>query len=1096
MTRPIRSRRSNVLLPLTLAFIATIMGVPVHATVEVPDVPLQSAARVPPNIMFILDDSSSMTYLAMPEEVTRDRDLGNTPRHRSYVNNTIYYNPAVNYRGWQQANGIEMADTPETNAFSDQSLASGDINLRNSDQTFFIPNRANPTQDSHYDRYILRSGGGVRYCPGGTSCVAKTGSLTWSSVDADGNAVTITRTEAQERQNFANWYSYHRTRMKAAKAGAASAFSGLQQQDAYRVGFTTIWGPNAGAKNEEFLIPVNSNNGLFQNVAAEGGTPASTNRDTWFSRLFAAKGQSNTPLRSALQRVGEYYSRTDDDGPYGGLKDTQKNQLKCRQNFAILTTDGFWNADADFSIGNIDNEDGQVISRTSGTEKIEYKPVAPYKDGHSSTLADVAMHYWKTDLRLDMDNIVPVATAKDAFWQHMVTFGISIGLKGTIDQTSVAEVLTQGVTKGGASINWPDPTDTFDAERIDDLLHAAVNGHGEFIAAANPKAFADGLRAALGKIDQQTSSRSNLSANSTSLNAGSRVYQASYVGGAWTGRLDAFDAVKLAAKAPDALDWTASIPATGRKVYTDGGNFPTGTAQTALGSDVTDYIKGVRTKEGPAGTSGAFRIRSSLLGDIVHSSPVFVEGKVPPVGTDDTDDTVYVGANDGMLHAFDAESGKERFAYVPSGVNLANLAELTSQDYKHHFFVDGPIVVSDRSQTRTTTHPNGRNILVGTLGRGGKGIYALDVTDVESFGQSNVLWDLGGSEVDADMGYAIGNPIVVRLNSGDLGVIIPSGVSDDDPAIGSDKTILFVYNLETGDQVAKIDTGVDSGGLFSPRGWDDDGDGTVDFVYAGDLAGNLWKFDLSASDENLWSVVGDKPLFTAVVSGRAQPITGGVSISIDPATFTRWVFFGTGRLLSDADLDDRSVQSIYGVMDDDDEATITRGDLQQRSIISEGTDAVGRNLRGFEETGPLADDKLGWYVDLLDPPDGVAEGERIVGVPQTLAGVLLLTSGMPSKDACEPDGSGFVYAMDAYTGTSTSQQFFKIDVNGDGKVDASDKLGGNQVGGVGLDVGMIGDAIVQGDVLTAGGTKGKNDSLPINNPIARGRISWREINEE
>src|SRR5690606_33651063 len=89
-----------------------------------------------------------------------------------------------------------------------------------------------------------------------------------------------------------------------------------------------------------------------------------------------------------------------------------------------------------------------------------YAPVAPYKGANSPTLADVAMHYWKTDLRTDLLNIVPTSTLNPAFWQHMVTFGISIGLAGTVDQTSVKQVLDKGgVSKGGVDLSdWPDPT--------------------------------------------------------------------------------------------------------------------------------------------------------------------------------------------------------------------------------------------------------------------------------------------------------------------------------------------------------------------------------------------------------------------------------------------------------------------------------------------------------------------------------------------------------------------------------------------------------------------------------------------------------------
>src|SRR5690606_3690967 len=160
----------------------------------------------------------------------------------------------------------------------------------------------------------------------------------------------------------------------------------------------------------------------------------------------------------------------------------------------------------------------------------QYEPALPYRDGasisRSNTLADVAMRYWKHDLVPDMSNIVPTTNANPAFWQHMVTFGISIGLKGTLDQSSVQEVLAAGgPRKDGAAVNWPAPA-ADSVNNIDDLLHAAVNGRGTFLSAGNPEEFSTGLSAALAAIVERTGSFSNVAANSTALDAGSRVFQA------------------------------------------------------------------------------------------------------------------------------------------------------------------------------------------------------------------------------------------------------------------------------------------------------------------------------------------------------------------------------------------------------------------------------------------------------------------------------------------------------------------------------------------------------------------------------------------
>src|SRR5690606_38570510 len=170
----------------------------------------------------------------------------------------------------------------------------------------------------------------------------------------------------------------------------------------------------------------------------------------------------------------------------------------------------------------------------------QYTQAAPYKDGNSDTLADVAMKYWKTDLRTDLENNVPSGWSKvagendqidrdPAFWQHMVTFAISIGLKAKSGLSSVSEVTT--------ATTWAAPGND-DVDNIDDLLHAAVNSRGTFVSASSPKAFSDGLTAALAKIDERTASFSNVGASdSTQLNTGTRIFTGSYVAGRWTGLL-------------------------------------------------------------------------------------------------------------------------------------------------------------------------------------------------------------------------------------------------------------------------------------------------------------------------------------------------------------------------------------------------------------------------------------------------------------------------------------------------------------------------------------------------------------------------------
>lgn len=1099
----IRSR----FIPVLAALLATMLALPVNAAVEVPLVPPGSGNGIPPNILFIMDDSGSMSYPTMPGS-TRTGNMRNNYSHKSFVHNVLHYNPSIDYQAWMNWEGERMTGgTTYSSAYVDSIDASDPIDLANSsscgtsrendndqtvcggEQVFFVPKDLSRTESAYlnnednYYRFTITENKEIRRSEHDTP-----GVYVETTPDRLGGGK---RSVGDELDNYATWFSYHRTRVKSAKAGASEAFSSLDGER-YRVGFDTIW------NRIDMKIPVDDDNGLFRGE----------NRELWFESLFESGSSSTTPLRRALTRAGNYFSDDDDDGPYGGDSDSKGNQFQCRQNFSILTTDGYWNGGNPSDIGNADAQDGELLKAPDNPDgspgaTYKYEPKFPYSGSDSVTLADVAMHFWKSDLRKDMDNIVPVTAANPAFWQHMVTFGISIGLTGTLDQSSVREVLEQGLSRGGVPrSDWPNPMDSENRDRIDDLLHAAVNGRGEFVAATDPVAFADGLKAALGAIANRTGSASNVAASSTSISTDTRLFQASYRGGDWTGELVAYPVTTGGINVANPV-WRASDEIPGwnsRKIYTTDasgskGAFPTTLQDSQLGAagpahspsqfSIAEYIEG--NDAGEMRNGGVLRSRIHPMGDIVHSSPYYVK---------DTD-TVYVGANDGMLHAFNAANGREVFAYVPRGVDMGKLRELASPDYGHRYYVDGPVVVSERSQTITTDHPTGRNILVGTLGRGGKGVFGLDVTGPTGFGSSDVLFDIVG---DDDMGLVTGAPFVAKLNDGSVSAIFGNGINSD-----NESAVLYIVNVDNG-SVTKIDTEVDGdNGLSAPRGWDSDGDGAVDLVYAGDQLGNLWKFDLSDKNKGKWEVaLGGDPLFTATdAGGNPQHISGGISIGIDPVGYQRWVFFGTGRLLNDDDLweDDGDpnldVQTLYGIIDDgsaigtreDNDSPSQSDGLVKRTIKATGS-IDGKPVRSFEssvESIPLG--KRGWFIDLLTPP-GTAEGERIIGNPQVVGPVLVTSSIIPGSDPCIPGGRGYINALNAFTGASVGSHFF--DVDGDGQY-TDDSIGDDPVGSVDTGVGMNTDGVLIDKLIGVGGSSGSTGSVGVRNPASSGRISWREL---
>lgn len=632
----------------------------------------------------------------------------------------------------------------------------------------------------------------------------------------------------------------------------------------------------------------------------------------------------------------------------------------------------------------------------------------------------------------------------------------------------------------------------------------------------NPSKLADSLRKAFTSIVERNGSGSNLVANSTSLNSGTHLYQALYNSAHWSGDLMAYgvDADKQLKATPD---WKAStrLEALGhaaRKIYftrfvdnvtefkPEAVEFKASAMNAAelalFESDAThvEYLRGDRTNQ--VDQSGTLRTRSdtSLIGDITDSSPVYVA---------DTG-TVYVGANDGMLHAFDSETGDEKFAFIPSP-SLPNMNSLTQVSYKgaHKYYVDGEIVVTSRAQTTN------KNILVGLMGRGGKGLFGLNVTDPDSFGTNSIAWEYTEAALaanslpaDGDMGYLLGRPVLAKLQDGTIAAFVGNGYEST-----NGHAVLYAFNVETGAVLAKLDTAtLDSGNGLATPGVVLDGDGKAITVYAGDLKGNLWKFDVSNSSPSAWTVGNaGSPFYVAKDgSGNRQPITGPVTTAIntvygDANQGKLFVYFGTGSLFRTSDRSDTSQQTLYGLIDSasagSTKTIADRGNLVGRTF-SLTTTLSGSTVRVLDEgTAAELSGKDGFYIDLPE------SGERVITKPYYgvfVEPTLMFTSAIPSEDLCSPGGRGYLNAINAFTGARLSNGFFDVNNNGDFTDDTvTDPTTGEPVfiSSIDLGVGMPSDPTVIGDQAFVNGSDGKLAQIPINtgSTVYRGRLSWREI---
>ena len=505
------------------------------------------------------------------------------------------------------------------------------------------------------------------------------------------------------------------------------------------------------------------------------------------------------------------------------------------------------------------------------------------------------------------------------------------------------------------------------------------------------------------------------------------------------------------------------------------------TEQSALNGDATllNYLRGDRTNE-----STKFRARIHALGDIVNSQTVLVQSATSPSYSETANPgyttfttsvasrspVVYVGANDGMLHAFEADflnattanpvtgGGSELFAYIPSLLfkgptntpqlnglaALANLNGVSANTYSHHFYVDQTPQVSDvdftltgdgtKTPSTTAAASNWHTLLVGGLGKGGMGIYALDVTTVpasvdttssittEPTIANQVLWEF----TDADMGYSYGAPLIVKTRKYGWVVIATSGYQNT--GTGQDgHGILYVLNAKTGALLQKIDTGVGSiaspAGLTQATGYTQDvTDGTIDQVYAGDLLGNVWRFDLSETAlDSKGNATGPYPAPTQFAtltdpSGNPQPITTAprVELDIDSTGLgtLRWVFVGTGQFLATSDLTSTQKQTFYALRDGTGSSPATTGLPRSRTASSP------YNLVPNPLTDPLnlTDSSTGWYYDLPGTAGSNGGTERVVVNPDAAAGVPVIAwaTVTPSQDPCSLQGN--IYAVDFSTG--------------------------------------------------------------------------------
>jgi type IV pilus assembly protein PilY1 len=617
---------------------------------------------------------------------------------------------------------------------------------------------------------------------------------------------------------------------------------------------------------------------------------------------------------------------------------------------------------------------------------------------------------------------------------------------------------------------------------------AMAGGTGVAYPATSPAALVSALNNILISIQSGSLAITQSAVNSTILKTGAVQYQASLTSNDtpyqdWTGDLRRTSLDPSTGLTTGTATWSAQALldsavigsgwSTTRTIATWDSTLNTGlgggapfrwaslnaTQTTQLGNSATlQYIRGDQSQEIRNG--GTYRNRSHILGDIVNSTPLYVG---PPFSTyfsasyftfaisnQNRPGMLYAGANDGMLHAFQAATGKEQFAFVPNGV-VGKLSQLSAPLYNqnHQFFVDGSPESGDVQFSDASWH----TLLVGGLNAGGKTVYAIDVTNpaalvTEAAVATAMLWEFS----DINMGLSYGSPQISKVNaSSSYAIFFGNGYNST-----SQSPWLFAVNPQTGQKLAGIDlcaavlvtqpTACDS---TQPNGLSSVsldpgttlGNAALQ-VYAGDLQGNMWAVDISNTNPSSWAV---RVLSQARdPSGGRQPITTAPVTTLNPnypAQSGNFIMFGTGQFLASTDLTNTQTQSAYGVWDRGAASPYTRSNFQQQTLtlVTSATSGLPQDILTVSSVAIDYSVKVGWFDDL------VTAGQRFITSPSLLNGQFIATLNTPPATTCGAIPKAFLIEINYANGGAPRLPI--LDVNGDGVFSNADKyLGSNPIG--------------------------------------------------
>ena len=1145
------------LITVSGAALASIPAGALAAQLTLSNVPLFLTSTTKPNVLVVYDNSQSMDATMAGKLIA-----GSDPNTRSNIARGVIRNTITTYRtnfrwGIMSFRYNGAAARYNTYAY----YLGSDAGATFTDDCTGLVTDPYTTSGAGLAQVGVSASNGNRRCITNPQPFAGGNFITYDKTGDDPDVLdalydTRVWTRLWGRSAAANSTNYNiYTSHNATTSWAANTFTGSQGT----WGFTPTdagYLPSSPATTRQFYLPRAW--GYLNNITGAGtiNQPVQTDSTAHYNALMARladETNSNTseiknaalftPLTGSLQSARTYFTSSL-QGNGSPITDT------CQKNFVILVTDGLPSG----------KTDGSLYSAAERTNTFS---------GGTWT--------WGTAVQDTINSITALrSTTRSGTTYDIQTYVVALG-----DGLQNAEAI--------AAMN----------------AMAAAGGTGTGYMATSAASFTSQMALVSADIEARIASASALAVNSQVLTSETRIYQARFTSGVWSGQLLAFS---LSGHTVGGQLWdggavlrtqpwdtgtdarqiitrndTRGVPF---RWNTSGGNALTASQQATLNTNSAtsvvdsqgqarlDYLRGDCTHEG---TGNNYRLRTTLnanppppcqfkLGDIANSAPAYVGS--PSIVADATFRTtyanrppmVYVGANDGMLHGFADANGKEKIAYAPK-ITFSNLNKLTSALYVHQYFVDGSPTVGDAwgvfpNHTGIGTCKTSgcwRTVLATGLAGGGKGIFALDVTDPTGIGDGPMfdeanadklsLWEFTDTTVPNNMGYVYGQVSIVKMNNDRWAVIFGNG-----PNSVNENAVLYVVDIADGTLISSIvlnpyasATG-NSNGLSSPAAFDANNDGKVDYIYAGDLRGNMWKIDVTSATPASWgSAYTDSvssrpaPLFIATdadVSGIAQPITERPHVRAHPGGQTgQMIYFGTGRYIAVSDNAAAStpIHTFYGIWANSPasgsvtNAAVVRNRLLTQTLTTSGSirTVTANTITAWGNTGtacnPVAAGNtcMGWKVDLLTATTG-SIGEMSVFAPAYIDGVLdgsppriLFTTLIPLSSACSYGGTSWLMELNHLTGGALGTIVF--DINGDTVIDASDSPGGAQPVGLLSTIGIIPTPVVventaerkydKGMSGSSGGTGISVQGLPVGGcgggggggATDPGRKSWRQL---